>query len=121
MIVSGIAEFVSPFGRLSMMIDWKFLGLGAKQWQALHIVFATLFMCAGMLHIWINIKAIKQYLKNKSKKMVVFTKEISIALVIVAVLFIGTIQKFEPIDYFVNLNKSFNNYWIENFKKEQMR
>lgn len=59
MIVSGIAEFVSPFGRLSMMIDWKFLGLGAKQWQALHIVFATLFMCAGMLHIWINIKAIK--------------------------------------------------------------
>ncbi len=45
----------------------------------------------------------------------------SIALAITIVLFVATIQKFEPIDQFVKLNKSFNNYWIEQFKKDKSR
>jgi len=119
MVVSGVAEFISPFGRLSMMIKWKMLGLDKMQWQALHISFMVVFTVAGLIHIWLNIKPIKAYLKNRARKMVFFTKEMSIALVITIVLFVATVQKFEPIDQFVKLNKSFNNYWIEQFKKER--
>lgn len=121
MVVSGIAEFISPFGRLSMMINWKMLGLDKMQWQGLHISFMVLFTLAGLLHIWLNIKAIKAYLKNRTKKMVFFTKEMSIALVITVVLFVATVQKFEPIEQFVKLNKSFNQYWIEQFKKDRLK
>lgn len=74
MVVSGIAEFISPFGRLSMMINWKMLGLDKMQWQGLHISFMVLFTLAGLLHIWLNIKAIKTYLKNRTKKMVFLQK-----------------------------------------------
>jgi len=121
MIVSGVAEFISPFGRLSMMIKWKMLWLDKMQWQALHISFMVVFTVAGLIHIWLNIKPIKAYLKNRARKMVFFTKEMSIALTITIILFVATIQKYEPIEQFVKLNKSFNSYWIEQFKKDQMR
>jgi len=67
-VISGIAEFISPFGRLTMMIDWKFLGLSSKQWQSVHIVFGLLFMIVGIVHIFLNIRPIKAYLKNRAKK-----------------------------------------------------
>jgi hypothetical protein len=121
MVVSGVAEFISPFGRLSMMIKWEMLFLDKMQWQALHIVFMVVFTVAGIIHIFLNIKPIKAYLKNRTRKMVVFTKEMSIALVITSVLFIATINQFAPLEYFVKLNKSFNSYWIEEFKKDSIR
>jgi hypothetical protein len=121
LVISGIAEFISPFGRLSMMIQWEMLGLDKMQWQALHIVFMVVFTLAGIVHILLNIKPIKAYLKNRSKTIVFFTKEMSIALVVTVVLFLATIQKYEPIEYFVKLNKSFNEYWIAEFKKDKMR
>lgn len=121
MVISGVAEFIAPFGRLSMMIQWKMLWLDKMQWQALHIAFMVVFTVAGLIHIWLNIKPIKAYLKNRARKMVFFTKEMSIALAITIILFVATIQKFEPIDQFVKLNKGFNDYWIEQFKKDQIR
>lgn len=121
MVVSGVAEFISPFGRLSMMIKWEMLFLDKMQWQALHIVFMVVFTVAGILHIFINIKPIKAYLKNRAKKMVIFTKEMSIALAVTVVLFVATINQFAPLEYFVKLNKSFNSYWIAEYKKSSIR
>lgn len=121
MVVSGVAEFISPFGRLSMMIKWEMLFLNKMQWQALHIVFMVVFTVAGILHIFINIKPIKAYLKNRAKKMVIFTKEMSIALAVTVVLFVATINQFAPLEYFVKLNKSFNSYWIAEYKKSSIR
>jgi len=120
MVTSGVAEFISPFGRLSMMIKWEMLGLDKMRWQALHIIFMMVFTLAGLFHIYLNIKPIKSYLKNRSRKMVIFTKEMSIALLITVGLFYGTVQKFEPLEKFVKLNKSFNDYWMEEFKKERL-
>ena len=120
MVISGVAEFISPFGRLSMMIKWEMLGLDKMRWQALHIIFMMVFTLAGLFHIYLNIKPIKAYLKNRSIKMVIFTKEMSIALLITAGLFYGTVQKFEPLEKFVKLNKSFNDHWVEEFKKERL-
>jgi uncharacterized membrane protein YcgQ (UPF0703/DUF1980 family) len=120
MVLSGIAEFISPFGRLSMMLHWTFLGLDKMRWQALHIIFMVLFTLAGVIHIWLNIKPIKAYLKNRSRKMVVFTKEMVIALFITIGLFTATVYKYAPLESFVKLNKGFNDYWVEQFKKERL-
>ena len=121
MVLSGIAEFISPFGRLSLMLHWTFLGLDKMRWQALHIIFMVLFTVAGLIHIWLNLKAIKHYLKNRSKKMVVFTKEMTIALLITAGLFYGTVVKYPPLETFVKMNKSFNDYWMQEFKEKRLK
>ena len=120
MVLSGIAEFISPFGRLAMMIRWTFLGLDKMQWQALHIIFMVVFTLTGIVHIWLNLKPIKAYLKNKSRKMIVFTKELVIALLITAGLFGATVVKYPPLETFVKLNKSFNDYWITRFKERRL-
>ena len=120
MVLSGIAEFISPFGRLSMMIHWSFLGLDKMRWQALHIVFMVIFTLAGIVHIWLNLKPIKAYLKNRSRKMIVFTKEMVIALLITAGLFAATVYKYPPLEAFVKLNKGFNDYWVAQFKAKRL-
>ena len=121
MVISGIAEFISPFGRLAMMLHWEMLGLDKMRWQALHIVFMVLFTAAGVLHIWLNLKAIKHYLKNRARKMVFFTKEMLIALLITTGLFYGTVVRYPPLERFVKMNKSFNDHWIKRFKEQRMK
>ena len=121
MVISGVAEFISPFGRLAMMLHWEMLGLDKMRWQALHIIFMVVFTVAGLLHIWLNLKAIKHYLKNRSKKIVIFTKEMLIALLITAGLFYGTVVKYPPLETFVKMNKSFNDYWVQQFKEKRIK
>jgi len=120
MVLSGIMLFISPFGRLSMMIQWEFLGLDKMQWQALHLIFMLIFTLAGLLHIFYNYKAIKNYLKSKSKKIVVFTTAHSIAIAVTAALFYVTISHMEPFESFVKMNKSFNDYWTKEFRENRM-
>ena len=120
MVVSGVMLFISPFGRLSMMIRWEFLGLDKMQWQALHIIFMVIFSIGGILHILYNLKAIKNYLKIKSKKLVLFTVSNLIAISIILSLFYVTINHMEPFESFVKMNKSFNDYWMSEFKKKRM-
>ena len=120
MVLSGIMLFISPFGRLSMMIQWEFFGLDKMQWQALHLIFMLIFTIGGILHIFYNYKAIKNYLKSKSKKIVVFTAANTIAVAITAGLFYVTIQHMEPFESFVKMNKSFNDYWTKDFRENNM-
>ena len=120
MVLSGIMLFISPFGRLSMMIKWEFLGLDKMQWQALHLIFMLIFTVGGILHIIYNYKAIKNYLKNKSKKIVVFTTANLVAIAITSSLFYVTIQHMEPFESFVKMNKSFNEYWTKEFRENKM-
>jgi len=120
MVVSGVMLFISPFGRLSMMIKWEMLGLGKMEYQALHLIFMLIFTIAGLLHIFFNFKAIKNYLKNKSKKVVVFTSTNIIAILITAGFFYATVKHVEPLESFVKMNKSFNDYWIKDYKEKEM-
>ena len=120
MVLSGFMLFVSPFGRLSMMIKWEMLWLDKMQWQALHLIFMLIFTLAGMVHIFYNWKPIKSYLKNRTKKIVVFTTSHIAAIAITASLFYVTINHMEPFESFVKMNKSFNEYWTDEFKKDRM-
>lgn len=121
MVLSGAMLFVAPFGRLSMMIQWEMFGLSKMDYQALHLIFMILFILAGIVHIYVNYKAILQYWKNKSKNLIFFTKEFTVATVIITGLFYITVSKNEYTQKFVKMNKSFNDYWIADFKQKQVQ
>lgn len=121
MVISGAMLFISPFGRLGMMIQWEFFGLDKMQWQALHLIFMLIFTLAGFLHIVYNYKAIKNYLKSKSKKIVIFTSANLIAIAITSIFFYATIKHMEPFNSFVKMNKSFNEYWTNQFKEKRLK
>ena len=120
MVLSGAMLFIAPFGRLSMMIQWEMFGLTKMDYQALHLIFMLVFVIAGIVHIYVNYKSIVQYWKNKSKKVIIFTKEFVIATALITGLFYLTISKNIITEKFVKMNKSFNNYWINDFKTKRM-
>lgn len=120
MVLSGAMLFIAPFGRLSMMIQWEMFGLEKMDYQALHLIFMLVFVLAGIVHIYVNYKSIVQYWKNKSKKIIIFTKEFMIATALITGLFYLTVSKNSITEKFVKMNKSFNNYWIEDFKTKRM-
>ena len=121
MVVSGIVMFISPFWRLAMMIHWRILGLGKMDYIALHDIFMIVFTIAGILHIILNFKAIKHYLKNRAKKLIIFTKPFIISTLFTVALFYATILHIKPLETFVKLDKSFNSYWIKRFQEERIR
>ena len=49
-----------------------------------------------------------------------FTTSHLIAIAITASLFYVTINHMEPFESFVKMNKSFNDYWMSEFKNKQM-
>jgi len=120
MVLSGIMLFISPFGRLSMMIQWEVFGLDKMQFQALHLIFMLVFTLSGIIHIYLNYKAILNYWKNKSKKVIVFTKEFIIATLLIVGLFYLTVTHSVITEPFVKMNKSFNSYWMNDFKEKRM-
>ena len=121
MVVSGVMLFISPFGRLSMMIHWEIFGLGKMEYQALHLIFMLVFTLSGIIHTYLNYKAIVNYWKNKSKKIIVFTKEFIIATAVIGSLFYLTATHSSVTEPFVKMNKSFNDYWMNDFKEKRMK
>jgi len=120
MILSGTMLFIAPFGRLSMMIQWEMLGLDKMDYQALHLIFMLVFVTAGIVHTYLNYKAILNYWKNKSRKIIVFTKEFIFATLLICGLFYLTVSHNAITEKFVKMNKSFNDYWIADFQEKRM-
>jgi len=119
LLISGFALFVSPFGRLSMMLDWHMFGLSKMDHQALHLIFMVLFALAGVLHIVFNFKAIKNYFRKRRMKKWQISKEMLIATTFCGLVFVATVSHIEPLESFVKMNKSFNDFWISQFQKQR--
>jgi hypothetical protein len=96
MLVTGIVLYVTPHGRVANWADWRLMGLTKTSWGDIHINSGLLFLLAGMLHVYYNWKPIVSYLKNRARKLTVFTTEFNVALVIVLLTVIGSYVGFPP-------------------------
>ena len=77
---NSIVLYVVPEGRIANWADWRFWGLDKHDWSAQHTTVGFLFIFAGLLHIYYNWKVIVSYMKDKAKKLKVFTAASSIGL-----------------------------------------
>lgn len=58
---------------------WTFFGLSKDQYNAVHTTLMVLFLAARIWHIILNWRPIVGYLKDRSKKIPIFTPEFSLA------------------------------------------
>jgi hypothetical protein len=79
--------------------DWHLLGLDKTQWGDLHINMGILFLLAITLHIFYNWKAILAYLKDKTRRIRIFTPNFNAALAITLALTVGTLFAMPPFDW----------------------
>lgn len=109
--LTGIMLFFSPQGRIAYWSGWKMLGLSREQYVALHTTFMVLFLVVGIWHIVLNWKPIVNYLKDRAKKVRLLTPELSVALALAALFFVGTLAGLFPFQQFLQLSDAVKSYW----------
>lgn len=99
MLVTSIILYVVPQGRVAYWADWSLLGLNKTQWGDMHINMGLLFLLSIGLHIYYNWKTILAYLKDKTRRLKVWTPEFNAALGLTMVILAGTLAAVPPFDW----------------------
>jgi hypothetical protein len=115
MILTSIILYVVPQGRVAYWADWRFWGLTKTDWGNIHINLGLLFLIALFVHIYYNWKPLINYLKDKAKKIKVFTPEFNAALVIAIVFILGTYLLVPPFSWVMSLNEHFKDSGAEKY------
>ena len=115
MTYTGIILFISPHGRIANWANWKILGLSKEQYASIHSTFMLIFILAAILHVYYNWKPITSYLKNKSKELVFFTKEMLVASFLFILFLVGTIYEISPFSNFINFGDEFKSSWEKDY------
>jgi len=104
LLLTIVALYVAPQGRVAYWADWHLWGLTKTDWGNIHINLGLLFLLSILLHIYYNWKPIVSYLKNKAKQVRVFTREFSTALVVTLVVAVGTYFLVPPFHWVMGFN-----------------
>jgi hypothetical protein len=115
MLLTSIILYIVPQGRVAYWANWRLWGLTKTDWGNIHINLGLLFLIALSLHIYYNWKPLISYLKNKAKKINVFTAEFNIALIIIIVFIFGTYFLVPPFSWVMALNDHFKDAGAEKY------
>jgi len=111
-VISGVVLFISPPGRVANWTNWQILGFSKHEWAAFHTVFVTVFLVAGIFHLfYFNWKLFWSYIKEKSRGGLRYKAEFWCAMVLSAVFFFGTAAKMPPVINIVDLSESITQSW----------
>jgi hypothetical protein len=115
MTYTGIMLFVAPPGRIANWTNWKLFGLSKESYVQIHSVFMSLFILMTLLHVYYNWKPLTSYMKNSAKEMIVFTKEMLVAIILVAIFLLGTIFFIPPFSSFLDFGTGVKNSWEKEY------
>ncbi|MGD2015021.1 MAG: DUF4405 domain-containing protein [Desulfobacterales bacterium] len=110
-----VVLYIVPQGRVAYWADWRFWGLTKTDWGNIHINMGLLFLIALIVHLYYNWKPLINYLKDKAKKIKVFTPEFNAALVITIVFVVGTYLMLPPFSWVMSLNDHFKDSGAEKY------
>ena len=105
LVFNSIVLYVVPEGRIANWADWHFWGLDKHDWSAQHTTVGFLFIFAALLHIYYNWKPILNYMKDKAKKLKVFTAASSIGFGLTAIFVVGTYLDVPPMSTIVEFSE----------------
>jgi len=93
---AGIILFFRPEGSLATWSRWNFLGIDKKGWEGIHTQFIILFIIFVVVHIYFNWKALLNYIRKKTSESSRAKIELVAALLIVAMLFVAAVNRWQP-------------------------
>ena len=105
LMLTSVILYIVPAGRIAYWSDWRLWGLSKTQWSEMHLNLGVLLLLTICLHIYYNWKPIIQYLKNKAKKLTVFTRDFNAALLIILVFLLGTYFTMPPFSTIINISE----------------
>ncbi|PLY07145.1 MAG: hypothetical protein C0625_05890 [Arcobacter sp.] len=115
MTYTGIMLFISPPGRIANWANWKLLGLSKESYAQIHSTFMALFIIMTLIHVYYNWNPLTSYMKNKAKEMVVFTKDMLVAVILTVVFLVGTLSGLAPFSNFLDFGTGIKNSWEKEY------
>jgi len=100
-IVTSVVLYIVPQGRVAYWADWRLWGLTKTDWTNIHVNLGVLFLVSILLHTYYNWKAITGYLKDRARRMRVFTPEFNAALAVTVVVSAGTYFMLPPFSWVI--------------------
>jgi Domain of unknown function (DUF4405) len=110
---SGLVLFVAPPGRVANWSQWRFGSLLKADWQAVHTVFALLFVAAAALHVYFNWRVILNYLRRKVGEGLHRGRELGAASAVGAAVLALTLGGIPPFSTIVTLGETAKNSWSD--------
>ena len=107
LLVSSVAVYLAPKGKIAEQTDWQLFGLGRYEWNALHLNIGLLFILTGVLHLYYNWKRFLSYLKSGAGKMRIFTANFIVATLVTLLVTVGAIQDWPPFGNLTALRSDF--------------
>ncbi len=101
LVVTSVVLYIVPAGRVAYWADWRLWGMTKTTWGNVHINLGVLFLASILLHTYYNWPAITGYLKDRARRMRVFTPEFSTALAVTAVVTAGTLLLVPPFSWII--------------------
>ncbi|MDA3946764.1 MAG: DUF4405 domain-containing protein [Helicobacteraceae bacterium] len=115
MSLTGIMLFIVPKGKVAYWANWKMFGLTKTQYADIHITSMILFIVITVWHIYYNWKPLISYLKNSTKQITFFKKELLIALLLNALFVAGALMAFQPFKTVLDINEGIKTYWEKQY------
>lgn len=115
LVLNSIVLYVVPEGRVAYWADWRFWGLTKTEWGDQHVTIGFLFIAAGLLHLYYNWAAIKNYMKNRLKEIRVFTLPFNVGLLITALVTVMTYFHVPPVNMILELGAHFKEAGAEKY------
>jgi hypothetical protein len=111
--LTGLVCYLKPPSRISEWISWRFLGLEKGTWEALHTVFALLFVIAAAFHLWFNRRPLLTYLLLRLRTGRERWREMTAALGLTAAFILVTILGVFPAGPIMDLSDRLSEGWGE--------
>ena len=112
--VSGVILYIVPPGRVANWTNWKLWGLTKHQWAATHTILGYVFLIFALFHIYLNWKAIKNYLKRKVKAVPKIRKEFTVSLLLTVLFTVATLLSIPPFGTIMDFGEKLKNSWENN-------
>ncbi len=101
--LTSIILYIMPAGRVAYWANWQLMGLSKADWENLHVNLGFLFLIMGLLHLFYNWSVIVTYLKDRARRLQIFTPSFLAAMILILVVGIGTYGRIPPF------------FWVQNF------
>jgi membrane protease YdiL (CAAX protease family) len=105
MLISCFMLYIVPHGRIAYWSGWRLWGLSKNQWGDLHTNLGIFILLAGLLHIYYNWQGLVNYLRNRSKRVVLFTNDFSVAMALTVLIGVLTFLQLPPVSWIQDLNQ----------------
>ena len=110
-LASGLVLYLAPPGRIANWTHWMLGPLDKEQWQALHTVFALMFVTGALLHLVFNWRVLLAYLRTRLHTGNSHRPEFAVASVLTVLVLGLTLARLPPFSSVMALGDLAKNSW----------